>query len=474
LSVERAPLEGDRTIGVSNVAKPSGSFGAELIVRVTVFGLWHLGCVTAACLAEAGHSVIGLDFDNRVIDDLLHGRPPIDEPGLTALLQAGQARGTLSFTADAAAALRACEVLWVTFDTPVNDADEADVAWVRQQFEAIAPALKPGTTVLISSQVPVGFTGALEKALAGRGLQFAVSPENLRLGKALACFQNPERIVVGCRNEPTRTTLKSLLEPFCGNLLWMGVESAEMTKHAVNSFLALSVTFINELARLCEMVGADAKEVELGLKSESRIGPKAYVSPGAAFAGGTLARDIRFLIDLGQHWDVAAPLFRGVWESNDEHKDWIRKKLTCVLRGVAQPVVAVLGLTYKPGTNTLRRSSSIELCRWLGEQKIHVKGHDPALAVLPADLDKVVELCLHPAAALTGSDVAIIATEWPEFKSLNAGAFVSTMRRPHIIDQNHFLAASLAGDSGVCYHATGKPVTADHVLAQDSPNANAA
>jgi UDPglucose 6-dehydrogenase len=428
-------------------------------MRVTVFGLWHLGCVTAACLAEAGHDVIGLDLDGGVVNELHHGRPPLEEPGLTELIQACQARGNLTFSTDAVAALYDAEIIWVALDTPVNDADEADVAWVEKQFDTIAPALQPGTIVLISSQVPVGFTASAERLWDERGLRFAVLPENLRLGKALDCFRKPERIVVGCRDEETRADLRELLQPFCDNLVWMSIESAEMTKHAINAFLATSVTFINELARICEAVGADAKEVERGLKSESRIGPKAYLSPGAAFAGGTLARDVRFLIDLSQRAEISAPFFRGVWMSNDVHKEWLRDKLTVLLRDLDEPVVALLGLTYKPGTSTLRRSSAIEVCRWLRAQGICVKGHDPAIGALPPDLDGILELCDSPAAAVAGADVAVIASDWPQFKRLPAELFVAAMRRPRVVDPNHFLAAVLAADRRVHYEATGLPGT---------------
>lgn len=425
-------------------------------MRVTVFGLWHLGCVTAACLAEAGHQVVGLDLDGAVVNDLHHGKPPLHEPGLAELIQSSQAAGTLKFTTDAVAAVYDADVVWVAFDTPVNENDEADVAWVERCFDTIAPALQPGTVVLTSSQVPVGFTAAMERTWDERGLRFAVSPENLRLGKALDCFRKPERVVVGCRDEETRTILRELFKPFCENLLWMTVESAEMTKHALNAFLAASVTFINELSRICEAVGADAKEVERGLKSEARIGPKAYLSPGAAFAGGTLARDIRFLIDLSERWETGAPLFRGVWASNNVHKEWVRTKLAGLLRDVDEPVVAMLGLTYKPGTDTLRRSSSIELCRWLHAQGVRVKGHDPAIDALPEDLSGVLELGASAAEALSGADVAVIATEWPDFKKLPAELFARSMRRPQVIDQNHFLAAALSRDARVQYQATGQ------------------
>jgi UDPglucose 6-dehydrogenase len=425
-------------------------------MRVTVFGLWHLGCVTASCLAEAGHQVVGLDLDTSVIDGLKQGRPPLHEPGLRELVAAGLHAGTLSFSSDADTALRDAEVLWVTFDTPVNDDDEADVAWVRGQLDAIAGALRPGTLVLISSQVPVGFTGALERDWAGKGLAFACSPENLRLGKALDCFRNPERVVVGSRDASSRETLRQLLRPFCENVVWMSVESAEMTKHAVNAFLAASVTFINELARICEAVGADAKEVERGLKSEGRIGPKAYLSPGAAFAGGTLARDIRFLLGLGEQHNLDTSLFRGVWESNREHKGWVRACLSQLLTGLTDPVVAVLGLTYKPGTDTLRRSGAVELCAWLHGRGVRLRAFDPAVRRLLPDLDPIVTLCDSPADALSGADVAVLATEWPDFKQLRADQFAGRMRRPQVIDQTHFLAASLAGDARINYWATGR------------------
>src|SRR4051794_29159952 len=186
-------------------------------MRVAVFGLWHLGCVTAACLAEAGHEVVGLDLDGRVVDDLRAGCPPLHEPGLAELVASGLEAGNLSFTADPGPALADAEGLWVTFDTPVDDEDRADVGWVRGQLERVAEHVRPGTLVLVSSQVPVGFTAALERDGAPRGLRWACSPENLRLGKALGCFRRPERVVVGCRGEEDRGLLLRVFEPFCAN-----------------------------------------------------------------------------------------------------------------------------------------------------------------------------------------------------------------------------------------------------------------
>lgn len=426
-------------------------------MRIAVYGLWHLGCVTAACAAEGGHEVVGLDPDPKVVADLRRGKPPLFEPGLAELVAAQTAAGRLRFTTDAGDALRGAGALWVTFDTPVNERDEADVAEVRRRLEDVADHIAPGTLVLVSSQVPVGFTRALEADWKGRGLRFAVSPENLRLGKALDVFRNPDRVVIGLRDPADRADAAALFAPYARRVEWMTVESAEMTKHAINAFLATSVTFINELARLCEAVGADAKEVERGLKSEARIGPKAYLGPGAAFAGGTLARDLRFLAAVGREVRVATPLCDGVLVSNAAHAGWVKEKLDRLLAEAPRPAVAVLGLTYKPGTSTLRRSAAVELCRWLHERGADVRAHDPAVAELPEELRPVLRLCRSAEEALTGAAGAVVATEWPDYRGLSAEQLVAWMDRPRVIDPNWFLAGALGDDERITYLATGRP-----------------
>lgn len=426
-------------------------------MRVAVYGLWHLGCVTASCLAAGQHDVVGFDPDLGVVEDLRLGRPPLREPGLDDLIAAGLQSGKLRFTSRVAEALRGAEVLWVTFDTPVDDHDEADVAVVRRHLDAVADDLRPGTVVLVSSQVPVGFMRELQTRWHGRGLRFAYSPENLRLGKALDSFCHPDRVIVGIDTVAVRETIVALFAPYCRQIEWMTIASAEMTKHAINAFLATSVTFINELARLCEATGADAREVERGLRSEGRIGARAYLTPGAAFAGGTLARDLRFLVDLGRTHLLDTPLFDGVCASNTLHQGWLREQVSQLLADATQPVVAVLGLTYKPGTSTLRRSAALELCQWLLGQGVHVQAHDPLVAELPGELGAKLELRPGPREALTGAEVAVIATACPEFRCLSAGDFLAAMRRPRVVDANWFLAGALAEDERIVYRATGRP-----------------
>lgn len=426
-------------------------------MKVAVCGLWHLGCVTAACLAEGGHHVVGVDPDPEVVRALEAGRLPLHEPGLAELMAAGRAAGRLSFGTDDAA-LTDVDVLWVTLDTPVDDDDRADPGVVRRALDAAAAVLPAGALVVVSSQVPAGFTR--DAARSWPALRFACVPENLRLGRALDAFRRPERVVAGTFDASAREDVARLFAPFTTAVEWMRVESAEMTKHALNAFLATSVAFANELARVCERVGADAREVERGLRTDPRVGPKAYVSPGAAFAGGTLARDLRYLAAFGARHRVATPLVEGVLASNAAHLLAHRDEVRAALRG-PDPVAAVLGLAYTPGTSTLRRSSSIELCRFLRDEGVRVRAHDPAVRALPDDLASDVALCASEADALDGADVAVVATAWPEYRGLAADVVASRMRRPCVVDPARFLEATLGADPRVDYRATGRPRGAD-------------
>lgn len=429
-------------------------------MNICVFGLWHLGTVTAACLAEAGYQVMGLDSDPLIIENLSQGRPPLFEPGLAELIQQGLDADRLNFTVDPVKALAQADLVWITVDTPVDENDQADVAAVMRAIEKLFPYLPNKVLVLISSQLPVGSTRQLEKSYAAaypdKQITFAYSPENLRLGKAINVFKNPERVILGVRHEADRPRLAELFSPFSACLEWMSVESAEMTKHAINAFLATSVVFINELATLCEQVGADAKEVERGLKSEGRIGPKAYLAPGGAFAGGTLARDISFLIEVGQTYQLPTHLFASVRASNEAHKTWTRRKLQALLNSLQGKQVVVLGLTYKPGTDTLRRSSAVELCHWLHAEGAAVHAYDPAVQQLPPELTGIIVLHSSAQAALNGADAAVIATEWPELKAINQADILQWMKQPIVLDPNRFLASALEGHHQIRYATVGK------------------
>lgn len=420
-------------------------------MNVCVFGCWHLGSVTAAGLATLGHRVIGLDPDAEVVARLRDAEPPVAEPGLGQALAAGIDGDRLSFTTDAAAALAPADVVWVTFDTPVDDEDRGDPAWVIDHVVDVIPRVRIGAVVLTSSQLPVGSTAELERRAARREVRvpFAYSPENLRLGRAMDSFLRPARVVVGVRHEPERVTLESLFGTITEDVVWMSVESAEMTKHALNAWLATSVAFTNEIATLCEQVGADAREVERGLRTDPRVGPRAYVAPGGAFGGGTLARDVRFLGEIGNAHSRATPLLDAVITSNVAHRGWPLRTLEHELGGLAQRHIAVLGLTYTAGTSTLRRSPSLDLCRALVERQAIVRTHDPAAEALPSSLQVRRETSVE--AAIEGVDAVVVATGWPEYRSLPADCFASRL----VVDADGFLADTLRNDPRVRYRSVG-------------------
>lgn len=288
-------------------------------------------------------------------------------------------------------------------------------------------------------------------------VSFAYSPENLRLGSAITSFTRPDRVIVGVRSEEDRTRIAALLEAFAPRIEWMSIESAEITKHALNAFLATSVSFINEVAVLCERVGADAKDVERGLKTDSRIGPRAYLSPGPAFAGGTLAREISTLVRLGLENGIATHLLEGVMESNHEHQQWACRRLTEAMGDLRGRIVAIWGLTYKPGTDTLRRSGSVQLCNWLCARGASVRAHDPAVHELPPALAGQVLLLQDPLDALGKADALVVATPWKDYLSLGTEAILSRMKQAVVLDPARLLAQTLGADPRIQYITVGKP-----------------
>jgi UDPglucose 6-dehydrogenase len=427
-------------------------------MRIAVVGLWHLGTVTAACLASVGHQVTGLTQDPDALGQLQNGHAPILEPGLDVLLERMIREGFLTFTPDPNTALGQADLVWIAFDTPVDEQDVADTGFVVAQTEALFDHLGDGTVVVFSSQLPVGTTNRVAAAFRERRpgvtVHFGYVPENLRLGKAIECFLQPDRFVAGCDSPVARERIVQALAPITNRIEHMGVESAEMTKHAINAFLAMCVTFTNELAGICEQVGADAKELERGLKSEYRIGPRAYVSPGAAFAGGTLARDVRFLEQIGRQYGRTLPLLGAILPSNERHKHWTEDKLRQVLGEMGGKRIAVLGLTYKAGTSTLRRSSSVETCRTLDRAGAIIQAYDPGVEAMPEDL-AFIRLMPNAEATLAGADALLVQTPWPAFKLLTADQLVALLRTPVVIDPGGWLE-TLWGAPGLSYYSIGR------------------
>ena len=427
-------------------------------MKIAVLGIWHLGSVVSACIASPKNKVFAIDTDELKIEKLNNSKAPIFEPNLNQIIEKKLKSNQLSFHSSINFVSNV-DILWVTYDTPVDNDDNADIDFVIENIKQALDFVSNKTLVLISSQLPVGSIRKLEKYadshLSNKNITFACSPENLRLGSSIKYFSDPDRVIMGIRDKKDLKKINKLFEETTNNIEIMSVESAEMTKHAINSFLATSVTFANEIASICELVGADAKEVERGLKTESRIGPKAYLSPGSAFAGGTLARDIQFLNSQSND-HISTPLLSSIKISNDEHKYWIRRKISENFSIIKDLKVCVWGLTYKPETDTLRRSLSIELCNWLYDEGALINAYDPVIKALPAKLEKRINLFNDPGAAMADCDVLVIGTEWKILKDLNV--ITTKEKNLLVLDPNRFIYDQCLHE-GIKYFSVGSTYT---------------
>ncbi len=427
-------------------------------MKVAVVGLWHLGCVTAACLTKFDHTVIAYDEDSQLITHLKQGFAPIYEPGLTELMSIAKNSNALHFTNDPSD-LKDLDIIWIAYDTPVNELGQADVHKIKNKIIKLFPYFKNNALIIISSQIPVGttqeITNIFQKSYEGKQIDFIYSPENLRLGKSIDLFLHPDRIIMGIRSEFNKVIIENLLHPIIDKIIWMSIESAEMTKHAINAFLATSIVFINELAVLCEYFGADANSVASGLKSDVRIGAKAYLTPGGAFSGGTLARDVNYLLQTSEKNHVATDFFKAILLSNQRHENWLQKKITENFSKLKGKKVAILGLAYKDGTDSLRHSIAIKVSLWLSSKGAIVNAYDPAIQNLIPELQQFINLQKNIESVLYESDVIIVGTENPEFMKIQMEQLDTERRELYIFDMSGFLSKQLESKKSIKYFRVG-------------------
>lgn len=426
-------------------------------MKIAVVGLWHLGCVIAAGLTEFGHTVIGFDEDACLIKNLKSGNPPIYEPNLSKFLNKGIKNERLYFT-DTPEKLIDSDIIWIAYDTPLNDSGQGDVNGVVDRVKLLFPYFKYNVLVIISSQIPVGTTKILKDLFIHesneKNINFVYSPENLRLGSSMNLFLHPDRIIMGIASDQVKPIIKRLLYPIVDQIIWMSIESAEMTKHAINAFLATSVVFINQLASLCEYYGADADSVSQGLKTDIRIGPYAYLTPGGAFSGGTLERDVNYLVQISKSCNVNENFFQSILLSNQKHANWLQKKIIENIKILNNKKVAVLGLAYKSGTDSLRHSIAIKISLWLSSQKAIVNAYDPAIKNLAPELGKFINLRQDIDSVLENVDVVIVGSECPEFMDIKINQ-LNNKQCPYIFDTSGFLSKKLSGKKGLKYFKVG-------------------
>jgi UDPglucose 6-dehydrogenase len=426
-------------------------------VKIGVVGLWHLGCVLCTAWSKLGHSVIGFDYDSSLIHDLQRATPPLFEPDLEESIRRSLGDNSLSFSSDLQS-LSQCDFLFLSYDTPVLQDDSSDTSILEKAVQDVARVMKNSAVIIVSSQSPVGFCSRLRGLLKGMdpSLDLAYSPENLRLGEAIRCYLNPGRIILGTADKDTDAKCKKLFSQIPADILSMNLESAEMVKHGINSFLSMSIVFANQLSDICETTGACIDDVAKGMKTDPRIGSKAYLSPGIGFSGGTLGRDLKVLDQKNEDDHGPAVLFGLIHRLNRERKYVIAHKLEYYLGSLRSKTIGLLGLTYKPGTSTLRRSLPLEIAELLISKNATVRVYDPR-----ADFDELTDkqpFVIEPDISTLArkADGLVLLTEWGEFKQYDWNGIAESMSTPVFFDTKNYLDESYMRRAGFSYYSIGR------------------
>jgi len=432
--------------------------GAEQ--SVCIIGIWHQGAVAAACLADAGLTVTGVDLDADRVARLSTGKAPLFEPGLDDLLAKGIASGRLMFTSSLADGLARSKVVFLMFDTPVDEHDDVDLSPIWEVAGEMGKFLQPDSDILVTAQVPVGTCDQIAAAILQGNPKatfgIAYSPENLRLGQAIELYRHPQMPVIGSDDPQTLDRIESVLSVLAADWTRVGLRTAEMTKHALNAFLAVCVTFGNEIADISDELGADAQQVMKALRREQRVGAKAMILPGLGFSGGTLARDVRTLQRFGKAIGQQTAMLDGVWQANELHNGLVIRKLQALLGSLEGASVGVLGLTYKVDTSTLRRSLSIEVCRGLVALGARVTAYDPKADRTELGEYPEITVATEPQRVADGTDAIVVMTPWPEFKGLDFAALAKKMRKRILLDPSNFLDGSEMARLGYTYVGVGR------------------
>jgi len=430
------------------------------IRSVGVIGLWHQGIVAAACLVDRGYDVMAVDTNEETISSLKAGKSPIFEPGLDELLKKGLESGRLHFSTDLADAVRGRKDVFFMYDTPVDENDHSDLTCIYDAIRWIAPHMEHDTAMLVTAQVPVGSCESMAAVIheTNPNIHFglAYSPENLRLGMAIERFMKPPLPVYGADDEWTLNRVDDMLSVLDAEWKQVSLKTAEMSKHALNAFLATTVTFGNELGNICDMVGANAQEVAKVLRMEERVGTKAMLFPGLGFSGGTLARDVQTLRGIGDSSNLETRMLDGVWDANQHQNDFVLRKLKAVFGDLKNVHVAVLGLTYKAGTSTLRRSASLEIIHNLVREGAIVWAHDPKADRQELEEYDEFDFYEDPYEAVVDACATVIITGWPEYKELDFERLKKAMENNVLIDCNNMLDGDALVGMGYRYLDVGR------------------
>ena len=433
-------------------------------MRVAMIGTGYVGLVSGACFADFGHHVICVDKDADKIAALSRGDLPIYEPGLQPLVQSNVREGRLKFATGLAAPVSEADAVFIAVGTPSRRGDgHADLSYVYAAAREIAAALEGFTLVVTKSTVPVGTGDEVERIIREvRPQADAVvvsNPEFLREGAGIRDFKHPDRIVVGTEDERAKEVMAELYRPLYLNaapLLYTGRRTAELIKYAANAFLATKVTFINEIAELCEKVGADVQEVARGIGLDNRIGTK-FLHAGPGFGGSCFPKDALALIKTGQDHEAPLRIVETIMAVNDQRKRAMGRKVAAALGGnLRGKTVAVLGLTFKPNTDDMREAPAIALITALRDMGAAVRAYDPAGMEQAKPLLPDIAYADSAYTCAQGADALVIVTEWEQFRALDLARLKAIMARPVVVDLRNVYRPEDMARYGFAYHSVGR------------------
>lgn len=434
-------------------------------MKIALIGSGYVGLVSGACFADFGHDVVCADLDQGKIDALNSGKIPIFEPGLDQVVAGNMENGRLKFTTDVESAVRDAEVVFVAVGTPSRRGDgHADLSYVYAAAKTIAKAMDGYTVVVTKSTVPVGTGDEVERIIRETrpDADFSVvsNPEFLREGAAIEDFKHPDRIVVGVEDDRSREVMNEVYRPLFLNqspMLFVSRRTSELIKYAANGFLAMKITFINEMADLCEAVGANVQEVARGIGLDNRIGSK-FLNAGPGYGGSCFPKDTLALVKTAQDHDSPARLMEATVSINDNRKRAMARKVIAACGGdVRDKTIAVLGLTFKPNTDDMREAPSLAIIQALQDGGASIRAYDPEGMELAAGLLQNVTYATDAYDAAKDADALVIVTEWEAFRALDLQRIKSEMKTPVLVDLRNVYRRSDVEKHGFAYSSIGRP-----------------
>jgi UDPglucose 6-dehydrogenase len=433
-------------------------------MKIAMIGAGYVGLVSGACFSEFGHHVTCIDQDELKIGRLRRNEIPIYEPGLDALVARNAAAGRLKFEKDLTAAVAEAELVFIAVGTPSRRGDgHADLTYVREAAKQIAAAMDGYTVVVTKSTVPVGTGREVAEIIRATNpkadFDVVSNPEFLREGSAIDDFMRPNRVVIGVESERGRERMRELYRPLFlieTPILFTGLETAELIKYAANGFLAMKISFINQVADLCEKVGADVHDVARGVGLDGRIGQK-FLHPGPGYGGSCFPKDTRALVEIARQANAPLSLIEATADFNEARKRQMAERVVAALGGsAAGKVVTLLGLTFKPNTDDMREAPSLAIAPALIESGASIRAHDPEGMAEAKKLMPDLTYCADPYEAMTGADAVVLLTEWNSYRALDLKRMKAILRQPVVVDLRNIYRPSEMRAAGFRYSSIGR------------------